>query len=60
MARESDYRAASKVMSRVYTAVHDEYDGRWDGDRFEDARDSFLEPAELLAMARSLEGASRD
>lgn len=55
-----EYRATSKVMSRVYSAVHDEYDGRWDGSRFEGARNSFFEPAELLTLARTLEKAPRD
>ena len=52
------YRATSKVMIRVYNAVHDAYDGRWDepnGRRFVGARDSFFEPAELLELAKSLE-----
>ena len=55
-----EYRATSKVMSRVYSAVHDEYDGRWDGSRFEGARNSFFEPTELLTLARTLEKAPRD
>ena len=54
------YRATSKVMSRVYAAVHEEYDGELDGDRLGGARGSFFEPAELLALARSLERASSD
>ena len=57
-----EYRATSKLMSRVCDAVHDAYDGQWDEDAgaYVGARDAFFEPSELLALARSLERNSAD
>ena len=51
------YRATSKLMSRLCDAVNDAYDGLWDegAAAYRDAHRAFFEPAELLAMARSLE-----
>ena len=57
-----EYRATSKLMSRVCDAVHDAYDGQWNEEAgaYVGARDAFFEPSELLALARSLERNSAD
>ena len=54
------YRATSRLMGRLAQTVNDAYDGRWDArqDRFMDARRTFFDPAELLAIVRSMEGSA--
>ncbi len=55
--KEGKYTVASRVVKHVYDRVHEAYDGTWDEaqGRYINARTTFFEPAELLALAKEAE-----